>query len=252
MGVRWSGSLKFKFGSDSRFKIRDSRFSALDSGSQKAYESKLGLKKSLDMACRGMLLSPSYRTTAVTSPGRTVGSCKSPQGQTAETTKRRTQPNPLRLSLFSSLTYIISRQSEPIEVKILVSNWLRRKKARFSRNMDGARRHYSRFAKDGNSKLENRNSKWGLGTTNEAGMFFSMNRYIARMFSLFPIGPIRNWNLESRNRRLEPGISKLETGNQKHESRTTNNGTTIRVQYPPCPDTSVCCIQRRPRSMRFT
>jgi len=54
--------------------------------------------------------------------------------------------------------------------------------------MNGARHHYSRFVKGGDLKLENRNSKWGLGTTNKSGMFFRMSRYIARMLSLFPIG----------------------------------------------------------------
>lgn len=87
------------------------------------------------------------------SPGRNVVSCKSLQGQAAETTKKHTQPNPLRLSLLDYSRYIISGQSKPIDVKSLISNSLRRKRARFSRNMDGTQPHYSQFARAENRKL---------------------------------------------------------------------------------------------------
>jgi len=50
--------------------------------------------------------------------------------------QKRTQTNPLRLSYFDTIIYAIFEENEPIEVNCFFFNVLRRKKARFLKNMD--------------------------------------------------------------------------------------------------------------------
>ena len=132
-------------------------------------------REALKKHCKNILTKhygPCYRfhrnrTTAVTSLVRMTGSGNTTPGQPAATTKKQTQTNPLRLSRVCSERCTTSEQNEPIEVKIRISNCLRRKKARFSRNMDGTPSHYSQIEE----KRQMGCGRWqGTGITFKAGM----------------------------------------------------------------------------------
>jgi len=140
---------------------------------------------------------------------------------------KRTQPNPLRLSLFYSLIYIVSRQGEPIEVKTFISNWLRTKKTRFSRNMNGARLSIPDWQR---RKLEIGNCKM----TFIAVMCFRMSRYVVRIPLL-----IRNWTLAEAgwDRKLVlwiPAFAGMTRGSKTcppDSSRSERDGNDRRVEF---------------------
>jgi len=72
----------------------------------------------------------------VLSFARTVAAGKTARIYSKEIRQKRTQTNPLRLSLSESAGYAIFEKNEPIEVKCQCFNCLGRKKGRFLKNMD--------------------------------------------------------------------------------------------------------------------
>jgi len=104
-----------------------------------------------------------------------VGCCIEIQHLSADSNKKQTQPNPLRLSSIDSCAYLTFEKSKPIEAKSLISSHLKRKKALFSENMDQRLSSLSPISQKRTPK-QGAVSEPKLG--NETGMSFNLSEMV--------------------------------------------------------------------------
>src|SRR5271157_5748373 len=111
--------------------------------------------------------------------------------------ENQTQTKPLMLNTLESVIYASSGQNKATEVNWLYFNLLQRKRAGFSRNMNGARLSIPDWQR---RKLEIGN--WKM--TFKAGMYFEMSKITFADISTIPDWP-EEPKLENRNSKLETG-----------------------------------------------
>jgi len=144
---------------------------------------------------------------------RTFGSCKESQHFRPDSSKKQTQPNPLRLSIIDSARYITFEKTKPIDIKWPICSNLKRKKAGFSKNMDQTVGSLFPI-----SQKRTQQGLWPVPSdqwrvarttmqtiTNEAGMLLKNNKMLSMVTC-----PIPDWfenRNESRNSRNETGMS---------------------------------------------